>query len=135
MCDEATTLGWAWRYRRIGTESRRTKRMKLVGDAEVRVFSDDPRWCEESLQSDAPFSVEPTGDSARGLQSLAHADAMVASASTYSWWAGFLGGGSSGLSSGSSRDGNAAAVACPPRCWTVLKGFRVVTTGRELRGA
>ena len=67
--------------------------LELTGDAEIRVFSDDPRWCEETLQLNAPFSVARLGTPLDDFRSLAEADVMVASASTYSWWAGFLGAG------------------------------------------
>ncbi len=67
--------------------------LELTGDAEIHVLSDDPRWCEESLQLNAPFSVARLGTPLDDFRSLSQADAMVASASTYSWWAGFLGAG------------------------------------------
>ena len=67
--------------------------LELTGDAEIWVFSDDPRWCEETLQLSAPFSMARLGSPLDDFRSLAQADAMVTSASTYSWWAGFLGAG------------------------------------------
>ena len=87
---------------------------ELLGDAAIRVYSDDPLWCEENLSLGRPFSVSRSGSSSLDFRSLAQADAMIASASTYSWWAGFLG------------DGH---VVCPrgefdeiglPRNWTTI---------------
>lgn len=62
-------------------------------DAEVEVVSDDPAWCRDNLQFDVPFSVASQATPLDHFRRMAHADVMVASASTYSWWAGFLGQG------------------------------------------
>lgn len=80
----ALPLGW---YTSAADEA-----LNQLGDADICVYSDDPRWCEESLQLNAPFSVARPGTSLGDFIALAQADAMISSASTYSWWAGFLGG-------------------------------------------
>ena len=60
---------------------------------EVTVVSDDPGWCRDSLKLDVPFSVASRTTPLEDFRRIAHADVMVASASTFSWWAGFLGSG------------------------------------------
>lgn len=68
----------------------RRAREELPG-APVRIVSDDPRWCEEYLDlSDAYMvaSADPVSD----FRVLAQARLLVASPSTFSWWAAFLGG-------------------------------------------
>lgn len=66
--------------------------LAMHGDAEVTVVSDDPRWCTANLQFDVPFSVASGAAPLDDFRLLANADVMIASASTFSWWAGYLGG-------------------------------------------
>ncbi len=87
--------------------------LEMVGDAEIRVFSDDTRMVRGFVAADAyPSRLLDWGHSLDDFRSLAQADLMIASASTYSWWAGFLGGGHVHF-----PQGRSTTSACP-QTWT-----------------
>ncbi|MEZ5184754.1 MAG: alpha-1,2-fucosyltransferase [Candidatus Nanopelagicales bacterium] len=58
----------------------------------VEVVSDDPGWCVGTLTLPVPFSVINGGSVLSDFESLARAEVLVATGSTFSWWAAFLGG-------------------------------------------
>lgn len=57
----------------------------------VEIYSDDVPWCRENLGSVADAFIEG-GTPEDDLSALSQAALLVASPSTFSWWAGFLGG-------------------------------------------
>ncbi|MBK6762525.1 MAG: alpha-1,2-fucosyltransferase [Micrococcales bacterium] len=57
----------------------------------VEVISDDPEWCGSVLRLPVPFEVRTYGSVLADFDALARADVLVATGSTYSWWAAFLG--------------------------------------------
>lgn len=80
----ALSADWYW----AAVQQART----LLGEkGTIVVQSDDPEWCRMNLPfADfvAPASVEPMA----AFSELASCNCLVMSASTFSWWAGFLGG-------------------------------------------
>jgi len=82
--DNALPDGW---YRRAVDRAR-----EITGVDRVEFISDDPDWCARVLvPSVRGAEVAVGGDAVADLTSLACSAALVASDSTYSWWAGFLG--------------------------------------------
>lgn len=65
---------------------------ELRPDARVEVVSDDAGWCRRELDLDCEFSVFESGSAFADFLALMEADVLVASPSTFSWWAGYLGG-------------------------------------------
>ncbi len=57
----------------------------------VEVISDDPKWCEDTLELPVPFRVLSGGSVLSDFEALARAEVLVATGSTFSWWAAFLG--------------------------------------------
>ncbi|MEI2716277.1 MAG: alpha-1,2-fucosyltransferase [Candidatus Nanopelagicales bacterium] len=57
----------------------------------VQIYSDDVPWCRENLGSFADAFIEG-GTPEDDLSALSQAAVLVASPSTFSWWAGYLGG-------------------------------------------
>ena len=57
----------------------------------VQIYSDDVPWCRENLGSLADLFIEG-GTPEEDLSALSQAAVLVASPSTFSWWAGYLGG-------------------------------------------
>lgn len=60
-------------------------------DLAVQVYSDDLPWCREHLGGVADLLVEG-GTPEKDLSALSNAAMLIASPSTFSWWAGYLGG-------------------------------------------
>ena len=58
--------------------------------AHIRVWSDDPEWCEEALDLGSPFEVVQSGSPIQDLAGLSRCGALVISRSTFSWWAARL---------------------------------------------
>jgi hypothetical protein len=60
----------------------------LGGDSVVtEVVTNDPEWCRRNLDLGRAHRVLPTGTALEDMRSLAAADFVVISRSTFSWWA------------------------------------------------
>jgi len=80
------TLPVGWYRRAVG------QAQAAVGVDRVEVVTDDRNWCSRELVPHLEGAeIAPLGDAATDLARLARSAALVASDSTYSWWAGFLG--------------------------------------------
>lgn len=66
--------------------------LERTGDAEIRIVSDDPQWCRENLDLGFPATTVHGSSDLEDFRALADADTLVASPSTFAWWAGYLGG-------------------------------------------
>jgi len=56
-------------------------------DAQVRVWSDDPEWCERELYLGSPFEVVHSASPLDDLAGLSKCGAVILERSTFSWWA------------------------------------------------
>ncbi len=56
-------------------------------DAVVRVWSDDPGWCEQELDLGSPFEVVRGESALDDIAGLSRCGALVLERSTFSWWA------------------------------------------------
>lgn len=66
---------------------------ELVQTPEYFVFSDDPVWCKENLQSDFPISfvTDNSGDkSYLDIQLMRHCKHQIIANSSFSWWGAWL---------------------------------------------
>jgi hypothetical protein len=67
----------------------------------VRVWSDDLEWCRHRLDLDAHFEVASEAPAVEHLAAMSQCAALVASRSTFSWWAARL------------AESRGAPVVCP----------------------
>lgn len=58
----------------------------------VEVISDDPAWCRTHLTLPVPYDLPAKRSPVEDFQALASSAALVATGSTFSWWAAYLGG-------------------------------------------
>jgi hypothetical protein len=99
----------AWYHRGVA------RAMELYPDHPVEVVSDDPQWCAATLDLPVPFSVRTGGSVLSDFHALAGADALVATGSTFSWWAAFLG----------EPEVVHGPHVLPPSLWSVVDGVLV----------
>ena len=56
-------------------------------NAPIRVWSDDPAWCEKELDLGSPFKVERGAGALDDLAGMSRCGALILERSTFSWWA------------------------------------------------